>query len=224
MNRRLWKPALLLVIVLSLISVGGLLSRGNTSSAQSPAPAQVDEPASKAADDPRTATPSKTAEPPKPGTAPTTAVAPPADENSKPATAPKLSAEAGNATERRQLLETIGVLIAAHCYQTYFNIGLLADGRAKSTYNDRDANKLLDSILSILGTVEQKLTTLDKLGLDKEDRASLDQMRELSSLLRRQANDLRAWWDNGREEDAVRYESSRKDAWAAISKLLGVSR
>jgi hypothetical protein len=121
-------------------------------------------------------------------------------------------------------LETIGALIAAHCYQTYFNIGLLADGRAKGIYNDRDANKILDSILSILATVDQKLTALDKLALEKEDRASLAQMRELSVLLRRQANDLQAVWDNGREDDAARYESSRKDAWAAISKLLGVGR
>ena len=101
---------------------------------------------------------------------------------------------------------------------------LLADGRAKGAYTDKDANRLLDSILSILGTVEQKITALDKLALDKDDRASLAQMRELSGLLRRQATHLQSLWDSGREEDAARYESIRKDAWAAISKLLGASR
>jgi hypothetical protein len=224
MNRGLWKPALPLVILLALTTAVGLLSRSNTSSAQSPMNAPVDEPASKVADVPKTATPPKTVEPAKPVTAPPAAVTREAGENSRTATSPKVSAEAGNVAERRQLLETIGTLIAAHCYQSYFNIGLLADGRAKGTYNDKDANKLLDSILSILGTVEQKLTALDKLALDKDDRASLAQMRELSGLLRRQANDLQALWDSGREEDAARYESTRKDAWAAISKLLGVGR
>jgi hypothetical protein len=224
MNRGLWKPALSLVVLLALSSAIGLLSRGNTSSAQSSANAPVDEPASRVADVPKAANPPKLVEPAKTATAAPVVLAPQATENSKTATTPKVSAEAGNAAERRQLLETIGALIAAHCYQTYFNIGLLADGRAKGTYNDKDATKVLDSIFSILGTVEQKLTALDKLALDKDDRASLTQMKELSGLLRRQADDLQSLWDNGREEDAARYENTRKDAWAAISKLLGVGR
>ena len=220
MNRRLWKPALTLVVLLVLTTAIGLLSRGNTSSAQSP----VDEPAKPMPEGPKEYIPPKTVGPAKAGPASPPAAAPQAEESSKAATTPKVSAEGGTATERRQLLETIGALIAAHCYQTYFNIGLLADGRAKGIYNDRDANKVLDSVLSILATVDQKLTALDKLALEKEDRASLAQMRELSVLLRRQANDLQAVWDTGREDDAARYESSRKDAWAAISKLLGVGR
>ena len=224
MNRGLWKPALSLVVLLSIATAVGLLSRGNTSSAQSPAAAPEDEPAPKVADDPQPASPPKTAEPAKPVTSPRVSVAAQAGENTKTAATPKASTDAAIASERRQLLETIGALIAAHCYQTYFNIGLLADGRAKGTYNDKDALRVLDSILSILATVEQKLAALDKLALDKEDRASLAQMRELSHLLGRQANDLEALWDNGREEDAARYESTRKDAWAAISKLLGVGR
>ena len=220
MNRRLWKPALTLVVLLVLTTAIGLLSRGNTSSAQSP----VDEPAKPMPEGPKEYIPPKTVGPAKAVPASPPAAASQAEESSKAATTPKVSAEGGTATERRQLLETIGALIAAHCYQTYFNIGLLADGRAKGIYNDRDANKVLDSVLSILATVDQKLTALDKLALEKEDRASLAQMRELSVLLRRQANDLQAVWDNGREDDAARYESSRKDAWAAISKLLGVGR
>jgi len=220
MNRRLWKPALTLVVLLILTTAIGLLSRGNTSSAQSPA----DEPAKPMPVGPKEYIPPKTVEPAKAGPASPSAAAPQAEEISKAATTPKVPAEGGTAAERRQLLETIGALVAAHCYQTYFNIGLLADGRAKGTYNDKDALRVLDSILSILATVEQKLAALDKLALDKEDRASLAQMRELSHLLGRQANDLEALWDNGREEDAARYESTRKDAWAAISKLLGVGR
>src|SRR5215472_16488111 len=220
MNRRLWKPALTLLVLLVLTTAIGLLSRGNSSSAQSP----VDEPAKPMPEGPKEYVPPTKVEPAKAGPASPVAAAPQAEEIPRAATTPKVSAEGGTAAERRQLLETIGALIAAHCYQTYFNIGLLADGRAKGTYNDRDAAKVLDSILSILATVEQKLTALDKFPLEKEDRASLAQMRELSALLRRQANDLRAVWADGRDEDAVRYESSRKDAWAAISKLLGVGR
>jgi hypothetical protein len=224
MNRGLWKPALSLVVLLVLTSVITLLCRGNSSSAQSPESAAADEPAAKPVDVPKPVTPPKPVEPAKPAPASQPTTAPQAVEPSKVAATPKASAEAGNAAERRLLLETVGALIAAHCWQTYFNIGLLADGRAKGIYNDKDANKVLDSILSIIGTVDRKLTALDKLALDKEDLTSLAQMRELSVLLRRQAEDLQSLWDNGREEDAARYESSRKDAWAGISKLLGVGR
>jgi hypothetical protein len=219
MNPRLWKPALSLVILLSLTAAVGLFSLGSAGSAQSPA-RPAGQPPSRLPIGPKE--PAKPGEPAKDASEPL----PPAAtaENSKAAAAPSVSAEAGNAAERRQLLETIGALIAAHCYQTYFNIGLLADGRAKGVYNDKDATRVLDSIHSILGTVDQRLAALDKLALEKDDRAGLGQMRELSRLLRRQAEDLQAFWDNGREDDAVLYESSRKDSWAAISRLLGIGR
>jgi hypothetical protein len=224
MNRALWKPALVLVVLLVLATAGGLLFRGNTSSAQPPAAGPVDEPAPKVADVPKATDPPKTDEPAKAATVPPVVAAPQAGDNPKPAATQKTAAETGPALERRHLLETIGALTAAHCYQAYFNIGLLADGRAKGTYTDKDATRVLDSILSILRSVEQKLTGLDKLALEEADRASLAQMREISLLLRRQAGELQSFWDNGREEDAARYESARKDAWAAISKLLGIGR
>src|SRR5207237_7148700 len=41
---------------------------------------------------------------------------------------------ANTAQERRQLLEAVGALTAANCYQTYLNIGLIADGKAKGAY------------------------------------------------------------------------------------------
>jgi hypothetical protein len=224
MNRGLWKPALSLVILLVVTTTVGLFSRSNSSSVLSPTNALADEPARRLPVGPKEYNPLKTMESARAVPADPPAVAFQAEENSRAAVTPKVSAEGGTAAERHQLLETIGSLIAAHCWQTYFNIGLLADGRAKGVYSVKDATKVLDSILSILGTVDQRLTALDKLALDKEDRASLGQMRELSRLLRRQANDLQSYWDNGREDDATLYESSRTDAWAAISKLLGVGR
>ena len=129
-----------------------------------------------------------------------------------------------SAQERRQLLETVGTLTAAHCYQTYLNIGFIADGKAKGAYIDRDANKVLDSVLSLLNSVERNLATLGKMDLDKPDRESLEQMRDLSALLRVQGKELQAYWDSGKEEDAAKYDNTRKDSWAAIGKLTGIGR
>jgi hypothetical protein len=141
----------------------------------------------------------------------------------KPAVAPKTSEKARN-PDRSRLLEAAGTLTAAHCYQTYLNLGLIADGKAKGTYTRQDAYKILDSILALLDSVDGKLAGLAKIDLDKGDRQSLEQMRDLSALLRRQAKDLEAFWDSGKEEDLGRYESTRKDAWAAIGKLTGIGR
>jgi len=126
--------------------------------------------------------------------------------------------------DRRRLLETVGALTAAHCYQTYLNIGLIADGKAKGTYSKQDAYQVLDSILSLQSSIERNLSRLAKLDLDKRDLESLEQMRDLSALLRQQGKDLKAFWDSGKEEDAARYDDTRKDSWAAIGRLTGIGR
>ncbi|TMQ30046.1 MAG: hypothetical protein E6K70_24810 [Planctomycetota bacterium] len=61
------------------------------------------------------------------------------------------------ASEHSQLLETIGTLTSAHYYQTYLNIGLIADGKARGTYTEADAVKVLESVLSLLKSVDRKL-------------------------------------------------------------------
>jgi hypothetical protein len=126
--------------------------------------------------------------------------------------------------EHRQLLETVGTLTSVHCYQTYLNIGLIADGKAKGTYSDKDAMRLLDSILSLLDSVDRKLAKLAKGNLDTQDRESLEQMRDLADLLYQQGKDLKAYWSTGKEEDEARYENTRKDSWAALGKLTGIGR
>jgi hypothetical protein len=199
MNRALWKPALLTAIVLVVATTSGLLIRGNTGSDISGV-SNTDESAP------------KDAEAPKVAETPQAVPALRAGENPKAA------------VERRQLLEIVGTLTAAHCHEAYFNISLLADGKAKGTYTDQDAHKVLDSFLALLLTVDQKLAALGKLDLDKEDRESLEEMRLLSDLLRQQGKELEAFWDSGSDEDAARYESARKDSWAAINKLTGVGR
>jgi hypothetical protein len=126
--------------------------------------------------------------------------------------------------ERRQLLETIGTLTAAHSYQTYLNIEFVANGKAKATYTDDQAYRLLDLILSLLDSVDRNLTILGKMELGAEDRASLQQVRDLSDLLYRQAKQLETFWHSGKDEDAARYEELRKDSWAAIKKFTGVDQ
>jgi hypothetical protein len=147
-----------------------------------------------------------------------------------PATHPKTTEvskagpERSTLSERHLLLEAVGALTSADYFQIYLTIGFVADGRSRGIYTDKDAHKVLDTVLVLLNLVESKLGMLGNVDLDKEDRDSLDQMLALSILLREQAEKLQAFWFSNTDADAAKYESARKDSWAAISKLLGISR
>jgi hypothetical protein len=140
------------------------------------------------------------------------------------AAAPARSADGPKAAHERQLLETVGALTIAHCYQTYLNIGFIADGKAKGAFTNSDANKVLDSVLSLRSSIDRNLAALAKMDLDKRDLESLEQMRDLSTLLGKQGKELKAFWDGGKEENAARYDDVRKDSWAAIGRLTGIGR
>ncbi len=203
MNPTLRKPALAaLVIVLLVGTAGGLLLRGSD---KSPSDAKPDKQKSD----------SSNVQP---------ADAPAAEQNSKAAVPAKPAEDSKALQERRKLLETVGTLTSAHCYQTYLNLGLIADCKAKGAYTEKDASKVLDSILSLHGSIDRNLAALAKMDLDKQDRESLEQMRDLSALLRQQGKELKAFWDGGKEEDAARYDNARKDSWAAIGRITGIGR
>jgi hypothetical protein len=203
MNSTLRKPALVALVVAVLVgTAGSLLLRGSDKpSADSKSEKPSTE--SSAAQTPEVAAPEQTP---------------------KSATPVRSTEDTKNREERRQLLETVGALTSAHCYQTYLNIGLIADGKVKGAYSVKDATQVLDSVLSLQSSIDRNLSALGKLDLDKRDLESLDQMRDLSTLLRQQGKELKAFWDGGKEEDAARYDNSRKDSWAAIGRLTGIGR
>src|SRR5262245_53214784 len=77
--------------------------------------------------------------PPRPAGA--AAVAP-----TREASADKRPAPADDANA--QLTEAVGLLSGLYLYQSYLNIGLLADGKAERLYDDKAARGVLESILS----------------------------------------------------------------------------
>src|SRR5437660_8379795 len=93
-----WKPAVLALGILVVITASGILLRGNTGSDQKPLVSKGDEQSTRAGGTVRA--------------------------NESAEAAAKGGASPTRADERHQLLETVGVLTAAHCYQTYFNLGL----------------------------------------------------------------------------------------------------
>lgn len=123
-------------------------------------------------------------------------------------------------SERSSLLEAVGSLAASQLYQAYLNIGFLADGKAEGTYEEKEARQLLGSVLGLLDTLDQQMTKVGKLDLDKEDKAALEEISRLSTLLRRQGEELQAFWKSGDKERGARYERARQQAWEGIRALL----
>ena len=134
-------------------------------------------------------------------------------------TAPKKEAVSDKET---LLLETLGALAGAQLYQSYLNIGFIADGRAEGTYEEKDIQQILSSVLTLMEALDKKLDQVGKLDLSKDDREGIAEIRKLSGLLRLQADELQAFWKTGDKARADKYEKTRKEAWAGISKLLGL--
>ncbi len=124
------------------------------------------------------------------------------------------------AKERQLLLETVGLLTASQVYQGYLNIGLVADGKAAGTYDEKAARQLIESVLGLVDATDKKLELVGKMDIGKEDRIGLYKLRQLNQLLRRQTVVLKEFWSTGKQEYANSYERLRKEAWEGISKQL----
>ena len=145
------------------------------------------------------------------------AVKPPAAASAGEANRP---ANPGESKDRS--LETLGSLTAAHLYQCYLNIGLLADARESEVYTAAEAEKLLDSVTQMLDTVDRRLARMLDDGLKDEDKEAVEHARQLGDLLRTQARELRAYWQSGDKEHADKFQKARQESWSGIQSVLGI--
>src|SRR5262249_32377339 len=97
-------------------------------------------------------------------------------------------------------------------------------GRAEGVYQEKDIQQILNSVLSLMDTLDKQMDKVSKLDLNKEDRDGVAQIRKLSGMLRQQADELQAFWKTGDKERGAKYEKLRKDAWEGISKMLGLDK
>ena len=128
-----------------------------------------------------------------------------------------------NASEvKDRSLETMGSLTAAHLYQGFLNIGLLADARESEVYTAAEAEKLLDSVTRMLDTVDRHLARMLDDGLKEEDKEAIEHARQLGGLLRAQARELRAYWQTGDKDHADKFQKARQKSWSGIQTVLGI--
>jgi hypothetical protein len=145
-----------------------------------------------------------------------------AKETSVPATAAKAKPAAEPGDTKEVFLETLGGLSAAHLYQSYLNIGLLADGVENKAITIEAATRTLKIVTNCLSLVDRKLAKLNKAALDPDDHESLEQIKTVVELLRLQTQTLLAYWATGAAEQGEDYERTRKVSWTGLSKVLGL--
>jgi hypothetical protein len=125
-------------------------------------------------------------------------------------------------TTNDRLLEALGCESAVHLYQSYLNIGLIADAVAHKTYTPQEGSNLLSTVAGLMDVVDKQLEGLDKMDIRAEDREGVQRIRALASLMRVQLASLRAYWLSGDSQHADRYQQTREQAWSELSKILGL--
>jgi hypothetical protein len=125
-------------------------------------------------------------------------------------------------TVNDRMLETLGGLCASHLYQSYLNIGLLADAVDNQTYTQAQAQEMLGTVVSLMDTVDRQLDKLIRNDLSEDDKRDVERIRALSALLRVQVLALRNYWSTGSAELAARYHQAREKAWQGLSEVLGL--
>ena len=83
-------------------------------------------------------------------------------------------------------LEALGSLSSTHLYQSYLNIGLLADGVESETYTVEEAEQNLKAVVDMMNRVDRQHARLAKSALDPEDLQSLKQIQAISAMLQLQ--------------------------------------
>lgn len=116
--------------------------------------------------------------------------------------------------------ESAGLFAGLQLYNTYLNIGILADAMAEELYPSADVYQLLGSVVHPLERVEKQLAKITALKLPKEDADAVAKLTRIAGLLRQQGKELELYWDKGLPEHSKRYEATRQAAWKELSALL----
>ena len=119
-------------------------------------------------------------------------------------------------------LGSIGSLSASHLYQTYLNIGMVADARAEGVYDDESASEILGTVLGLADAVDKQLALVAGGSIPRDDKQALAAVAKQSALLRQTGAALQAFWKSGKKADGDKYEKFRKESWAGLQRLLGL--
>lgn len=120
------------------------------------------------------------------------------------------------------LLESVGALSGAFLYQTNMIVGLICDAKAKGIYDDETAHAVLGNAINICTTVDKQWEALHGSGLSDEDKNFLAQMGATGDLVKKEGEELKAFWETKDAAHGKAYEEARKQATEKINQVLGI--
>ena len=118
------------------------------------------------------------------------------------------------------LLEAIGTIGGVQLYQTYLNIGFIADGHGQGIYSEEEARELLATVIVPLDRIAKQFDSVKRVAADQDDKKALERLAKISAILKDEGARLTAFWTTGTDEDANRFEKTRQQAWKEISSFL----
>jgi len=124
--------------------------------------------------------------------------------------------------QRERLLENVGSVSSIYLYQSYLNVGLLADAVKNETYTREEATDTLSTITALLQTVDVQMQKLENVGLDQEEVDAVQQVRKVSDLLQSQAGHLQAHWKTGGKSSLDQFREVRRQSWTELRAILGL--
>jgi hypothetical protein len=127
-----------------------------------------------------------------------------------------------DSTHRAAFLDALGGLSAVHLYQSYLNIGLVADAVEKEAYTTAEAAKILQTVEDLIALVDKRLTHLADGVLDDDDKQALEHIRAVTQELRLQGSALKGFWATGDAAQISRYRQARARSWNELRDLLGI--
>jgi hypothetical protein len=136
--------------------------------------------------------------------------------------APPAPAAGVGKTTNERLLETLGCQSAIHLYQTYLNVGLVAEAVEHETCTPAEGVKMLSTVAGLMDVVDRQLERLGTSGLSPQDKQDIEAVRAIAALLRVQLASLQAYWLSGDRRHADRYHEARKRAWEELGVVLGL--
>ncbi|MCF7797680.1 MAG: hypothetical protein K9N11_06160 [Lentisphaeria bacterium] len=119
-------------------------------------------------------------------------------------------------------LKMVGVLAASYLYQSYLNIGYLADLNAVDAYSFTELDENLDAVMQIIGGVRDELRVYSTVLPLKTDSLYVDILVQASDLLLQEAAALQKYMQTGNEQDAAVYLQLNGDARKLLESLLGL--
>ena len=121
-----------------------------------------------------------------------------------------------------KLFYGVGHFGSAMLYQSFINIGVIADGYAKKIYPAEQAKAILQTSTHFLTLSENVLKELSAFSISETDRKTLTDMRDIVNDLRQEADHFMKYLTSKKDEDVKNFDSFRVSAWGKIRKMMDI--